>query len=109
MSVASLQEEAEPVGHIVVGGKPTPGGAAEARRRAKRPVAPISLLMQENRINRDKALYRNTLVLQKSSDRNKNMIVEVNYRVPLQVRVDCSRVQAGPATSRLTEETRRRL
>lgn len=55
--VLSLQQEAEPVSHVIVGGLLTPGGAAEARRRAKRPVAPISLLMgQKDEVDED--LYR---------------------------------------------------
>lgn len=68
LAVVSLQQEAEPVGHIVVGGKPTPRGAAEAGRRAKRPVAPISLLMEQNEIKPNKALHRNKNLIGVTAD-----------------------------------------
>lgn len=44
--IVGLQQEADPICHVVTSGEPTPGGAAEAGRRAEWLVAHISLLME---------------------------------------------------------------
>lgn len=43
-AVIGLQQEAQPVGRVVVGGQLTPEGVAQAGRRAQRPVAALSIL-----------------------------------------------------------------
>lgn len=48
-SIIRLQEEAEPIIHVIIGRKLTSGGASKARRRAKRPVAPIGLLTEQRK------------------------------------------------------------
>lgn len=49
-TITSLEKEAKPVGYVLVVGEGAPRGAAKSRRRAQRPVAHFSLLLNQDKM-----------------------------------------------------------